>query len=187
ATVAVNVPGGSSLGKIPLTPETGSAAPATLQGFVTAKSGSTPATIDAAVSALQTVSLGNGLTRDVTIPAERVSATITSTSDLSISSAVTCPGGSPPNSNCAQYSLIEPASNPRVGLFSGGNVASYALPPIGDVLFKVRSSATVPLSGGTPNCTSPSITTNQDVSTNPLKAIAGATVQVKEIDFSGCS
>jgi hypothetical protein len=187
ATVAVNVPGGTNLGKIPLTPETGSTGPTTLQGFVTAKSGSSAATIDAAVSALQTVSLGNNLSRDVTIPAEQISTSITSTANLSVSSTATCPGGAPPNSNCAQYSLIEPASNPRVGIVSAGIVASYALPPSGDVLFKVRSAATVPFSGGTADCTSPSITTSQDTSSNPLKAIAGTTVQAKEIDFSGCS
>ena len=118
ATVAVGVPGGTNLGKIPLTPEVGSStAPATFTGFVTAKSGVAAATIDASVSALQTISLGNSLTRDVTIPAEG-----TSIANLSVSSSSACPSGAPSNSNCAEYTLIEPASNPRVGIFSAGTL-----------------------------------------------------------------
>ena len=183
ATVAAGVPGGRNLGKIPLTPEVeSSTAPTTFTGFVTAKSGATPATIDASVSALQTIALGNGVTRDVTIPAEGASI-----SNLSVSSSTTCPSGAPSNSNCAQYTLIEPASNPRIGIFSGGTIPSYSLPATTDVLYKVRANAAIPMSGGTSDCVPSLLTTNQDASSNPLKAIAGTTVMVNEIDFSGCS
>ncbi len=182
ATIAVGVPGGTNLGKIPLTPETGSTGPTTFQGFVTAKSGSAAATIDASVSALQTISTGNNLTRDVTIPAEG-----TSTSNLSVSSSAACPSGAPPNSNCAQYTLIEPASNPRVGIFSAGMVPSYSTPAGPPVIYKIRADAAVPLSGGHSDCTPSFVITSQDASSNALKALAGTTVSVKEIDFSGCS
>lgn len=182
ATVAEGVPGGTNLGKIPLTPEVESGAPTTFTGSVTAKSGTTTAaTIDASVSALQSVSLGNGVSRDVTIPAEG-----TSTSNLSVSSSTTCPSGAPSNSNCAQYTLIEPASNPRLGIFSGGTISSYSLPAMTDVLYKVRANAATPLVG-TSECMPTLVTTSQDASSNPLKAIAGTTVTVTRIDFSGCS
>jgi len=181
ASVAVGVPGGTNLGMIPLTPETGSTGPATFQGFVTAISGSTAATIDASVSALQTISIGNNVTRDVAIPAEGASI-----ANFSVSSNTGCPSGAPLNSNCAEYTLIEPASNPRVGIFSGGTITSYSIPPITDVLYKIRASAAVPLVG-TSDCVPSSVTTSLDASSNPLKAIAGTTVTVKEIDFSSCS
>jgi hypothetical protein len=183
ATVAVGVPGGTNLGKIPLTAEAGtSTGPTTFQGFVTAKSGSAAATIDASVSALQTISIGNNLTRDVTIPAEG-----TSSASLSVSSSVACPSGAPSNSNCAEYTLVEPASNPRVGIFSAGTIPSYSIPAAAPVLYRVRANAAVPLSGGSSDCVPSFIITSQDASSNPLKALAGTTVPVKEIDFSGCS
>jgi hypothetical protein len=183
ATVAAGVPGGTSLGKIPLTKETGaSTGPTTFQGFVTATSGSTGAAIDASVSAVQTISLGSSVTRDVTIPAEGASV-----ANLDVLSNATCPGGLPLHSNCAQYTLIEPASNPSVGIFASGAISSYSTPAVPPVPYKVRASAAVQLSGGTPDCTPPLQTATQDASSNPLKAVAGATVQVKEIDFTGCS
>jgi hypothetical protein len=182
ATVAVGVPGGTNLGKIPLTAEAGTTGPTTFQGFVTAKSGSAPATIDASVSALQTISLGNNVTRDVTIPAEGASI-----ASLSVSSNTTCPSGAPSNSNCAAYTLIEPASNPRVGIFSAGTISSYSIPALAPVLYKIRATAAVPLSGGSSDCVPSFVITSQDGSSNPLKALAGITVPVKEVDFSGCS
>jgi hypothetical protein len=182
ATVAVGVPGGTNLGKIPLTAEAGTTGPTTFQGFVTAKSGSAPATIDASVSALQTISLGNNVTRDVTIPAEGASI-----ASLSVSSNTTCPSGAPSNSNCAEYTLIEPASNPRVGIFSAGTISSYSIPALAPVLYKIRATAAVPLSGGSSDCVPSFVITSQDGSSNPLKALAGITVPVMEVDFSGCS
>ena len=182
ATVAVGVPGGTNLGKIPLTAEAGTAGPTTFQGFVTAKSGSAAAAIDASVSALQTISLGNNVTLDVTIPAEGASI-----ASLSVSSNSACPSGAPSNSNCAAYTLIEPASNPRVGIFSAGTISSYSIPAMTPVLYKIRATAAMPLSGGSSDCVPSFVITGQDGSNNPLKALAGTTVPVKEIDFSGCS
>jgi hypothetical protein len=182
ATIAAGVPGGSNLGKIPLTKETGTTGPTTFQGFVTATTGTAAAKIDASVSAVQTISLSGSVTRDVTIPAEG-----NSVANLDVSSNTTCPGGLPANSNCAQYTLIEPASNPSVGTFASGTISSYSTPAAPPVLYKVRASAAAQLSGGTPDCTPPLQTATQDTSSLPLKAIAGATVLVKEIDFTGCS
>jgi hypothetical protein len=182
ATVAVGVPGGSNLGTIPLTPETGATpGAATLQGFVTARKGSASASIDAAVSALQTISLRSGAPLAVTIPAEG-----SSVSNISVDSNADCPASAPLNTNCAQYALIEPASNPSVGFFSSGKI-TYSAPPSGDVLYSVGASAFVPLDGGTTDCAPPSRTTNLDANGNPLKATPGAKVTPQEIDFQNCS
>ena len=182
ATISIGVPGGTKLATIPLVAESGgaSAGPATIQGFVTATKGATPASIDAAVSAFQSVSIDGGM-RLVTIPPEG-----NSTANLSVDSNATCPVSAPLNTNCAQYTLIEPASNPSVGIFSGGNI-SYSPPAAGDVLYTVGANAAVPLSGGTLDCTQPNITTNQDSTGNPLKVTPGGTVTAMELDFNGCS
>jgi hypothetical protein len=182
ATVAVGVLGGTNLGAIPLTPETGATpGPATLQGFVTATNASAAAMIDASVSALQTVTLPGGASLAVTIPAEN-----NSVSNISVDSNADCPATAPANTNCAQYTLIEPASNPSVGVFSSGKI-SYSAPLSGDVLYSVGANAFVPLSGGTADCSPPSITTNLDANGNPLKVNPGVTVTPKELDFRNCS
>jgi hypothetical protein len=179
ATVAAGVPGGTNLGAIPLTAETGG--PATFQGILTATTGSAPATIDASLSALQTFTLPGGAMLTATIPAEG-----NSVSNISVESNSDCPSSAPPNANCAQYTLIEPASNPSVGVFTSGKI-TYPTPAPGDVLFSVGANAFVPLSGGATDCAPPSKTTSLDANGNPLKATPGATVMPKEIDFAGCS
>ena len=182
ATVAVGVLGGTNLGAIPLIPETGATpGPATQQGFVTATNASAAATIDASVSAFQTITLPGGANLVVTIPVEG-----NSVSNISVDSNEDCPATAPANTNCAQYTLIEPASNPSVGVFASGKI-SYSAPASGDVLYSVGANAFVPLSGGTADCSPPSITTSLDANGNPLKVDPGATVTPKELDFRNCS
>jgi len=190
ATVAVGVPGGTNLGQIPLIAETGTApanGPGTLQGFVTATTGTAPAKIVAATSALQTITLSGGGMRDVTIPAEDSTfLNLKSVANISIDSNTNCPASPPPNTNCGQYTLVEPASNPSVGTFSAGKI-TYGAPAAGDVLYKVRANAFVPDDGGTADCSPSSLTTNKDSSNNPLKVSGGTTVTPAELDFGGCS
>ena len=182
ATIAVGVPGGTNLGTIPMIAETGpTPGAATFQGFVTATTGSATATIDALVSALQTVTVSGGATHSVTIPAEGLS-----TSNISVDSTTNCPVSAPSLTNCAQYTLIEPASNPSVGIFASGTI-SYSVPVVGDVLYTILANAFVPLSGGTLDCTPSSKSTNQDSSLNPLKATPGPPITPKQLDFTGCS
>lgn len=182
ASIALNVPGGTNLGTIPLVPEKGNpSGAATIQGFVTATTGTAPSTIDVAVSAMQAVALSGGMTRSVSIPAEGQS-----TNNIAVSSNTNCPISAPLHANCAQYTLNEPASNPSVGAFSAGKI-SYAPPASGDVLYSVGAEAFAPMQGGVTSCKPPAMSTSLDSTGNPLKAAAGATVTAKEIDFSGCS
>jgi hypothetical protein len=182
ATIVTGVLGGTNLGNITVIPETGaSTAPATLQGFVTAVNGSSAATIDVAVSAQQTVSLSSGATRAVAIPAEAGSL-----GNISLQDSTTCPSGAPANSNCAQYTLVVPASNPQVGTFSGG-VVSFTPPAAGNVLFGVRADAFVPLSGGTSSCSPSTQTTTLDTNSDALQVTAGVVTVPQRLDFSGCS
>lgn len=182
ATVETAVPGGTNVGAILLIAETGTTpGPATFQGFVTATTGSAPATIDALVSAIQTVPLTGGGTLTVTIPAEG-----NSTANISVDSAINCPVSAPIKSNCAQYTLIEPASNPSIGNFATGKV-SFSPPAASPVLYSIRAGAFIPMSGGATDCMPSSVTTSLDTLGNSLKAVTGPAVVTKEIDFSGCS
>ncbi len=192
ATVVLNVPNGTDLNTIPLIAETEAAAPAVLQGFVTATKGASAATADVTLAALQTVSPGGSSTsRQITIPLESIqavgaTAAVDSTELISVEANTNCPLGSPMNANCKQYTLVVPASNPNVGVFSSSGV-SFTAPASGDVLFTVDARAFVPMSGGKADCTPPEVITSKDDSNMPLKAIAAMTTKVARIDFSGCS
>jgi hypothetical protein len=186
ATVVVNVPGGTALNGLRLVAETGqTTGPGVLQGFVTAVNGTTGASIDANISAFQTVTLSGGGLRQITIPLEHT-ASQTSTPLVAVTSSASCPGGSPTGAFCAQYTLVVPASNTSVGSFSAGSV-TFTAPPGGDVLYSVEAQATVPMTSNTPICSPPTQTTKLDGSALPLKVTPGATTTVKRLDFSGCT
>lgn len=182
ATVAIGVPGGTNLGAIPLAAETGAnTGPTTFQGFVTATTGTAAASVDVAASALQTVTLSDASTRSVIVPAEGNSA-----ANVSVNSNAACPAMAPANSNCAEYTLIEPASNPSVGEFSAGKI-NYAAPAAGDVPYTIGVGAFTSTGSGAPDCTPSAASTGKNSSGNPLLASPGSTVTPMEIDFSGCS
>jgi hypothetical protein len=187
ATVVLNVPNGTNLNTIPLVGETGATAPAVLQGFVTATKGA-----DVTLAALQTVTPGGSVaSRQIAVPLESINAVaatpaVASTELISVEANTNCPVGAPANSNCAQYTLVVPASNPNVGVFSSSGV-SYTAPASGDVLYTVDARAFVPMSGSMKDCMPPENTTSKDTGGLPLKAIAATTTNVARIDFSGCS
>ena len=186
ATVIFNVTGGTDLGAIPLVAETPAMAGAstgagTIQGTITAVNGMTGASIDATVSALQTV-MASGASHIFTVPLFP-----TSNSSVSITSSTSCPTGAPKGAFCGSYTLIVPASNPEVGAFSAGKV-TFTAPASGDVLYTVEADATNP-STNAAMCSPASQTASKDTSTPPapLKVTPGATTTAAEIDFSGCS
>lgn len=193
ATAVVNVANGSNLGAVPLVAETGATGPAILQGFVTATTATGGATVDVSLAALQTISLSGNVTRQLNVPLQNTNATamgpaVNSTGLVSITGSNSCPTGSPAGANCAQYTLVVPASNPSVGVFASGGL-TFSAPTSGDVLFTLDAQAAVPMSGAKPDCMPPEIMTSNDASTppQPLKVNAGTTTNVARTDFSGCS
>jgi Domain of unknown function (DUF4382) len=190
ATTVLNVPNGTNLGNIPLIAEVGATAPAVFEGFVTATNGAAPGTIDVSLSALETVPTGATTTLQITIPLQTIPATTTtpevdSTGLISVSASTSCPTGAPANSNCAQYTLVVPASNPSVGIFSSSGF-TYSTPATGDVLYTVDARAAKPMSGGTPDCTPSEQMVAKDSTAAPLRALPATTTNVAEIDFSTC-
>ena len=186
ATIVLNVTGGTNLGAVPLVAETpamagASTGPGTIKGTVTAINGTTGASIDAAISALQTVTVSS-TSRTFTMPLFP-----NSVSSLQITSGGTsCPTGAPSGAFCGSYTLIVPASNPNVGVITAGKV-TYAAPASGDVLYSVEADATNPTTNAA-MCSPASQTVNKDTSTPPqaLKVSPGATTNAAQIDFSGC-
>ena len=186
ATAIFNVTGGTDLGAIPLVAETpatsgGSTGPGTIQGAITAINGTAGASIDATVSALQTVMV-SGSSHTFTVP-----LFANSTSSVSITSSASCPMGAPKGAFCGSYTLVVPASNPEVGTFSAGKV-TFTAPATGDVLYTVEADAANPATNAA-MCSPSSQTVSKDTSTPPvpLKVTPGATTTAAEIDFSGCS
>jgi hypothetical protein len=184
ATAIFNVTGGSNLGPVPLLAETPAAAgastgPSMIQGSITAINGTTGATIDATVSALQTVTVSNA-SRTFTLPLFPGS-----NSAISVNSSTSCPVGSPAGAFCAGYSLAVPASNPNVGTFSAGKV-TFVAPASGPILYSVEADAINPSSSQT-ICSPSSRTTSKDSNNQPLEVMAGAISNAARIDFSSCS
>lgn len=192
AAAVLNVPNGVSLGAIPLVPETGAMAPAVLQGFVTASGSMGGASIDVSLAALQSITAGSNMTsRQLNIPLQTIPATaggaaVDSTGLVTVSSTAACPSGSPMNANCAAYTLVVPASNPNVGVYSSSGI-SYAPPVAGPVLFSVDANAAAPMSGGVADCSPSEMTISKDANNQPLAVTAGSTTNVARIDFTGCT
>src|SRR6266853_3077641 len=197
ATAVVNLPNGADLSGVALVAETGASGPAILQGFVTAKTATAGATADVTVAALQTINVSSSTTRQVTIPLQNTQATtatpaVTSTGLISIIDSTSCPMGSPTGANCAQYTLVVPASNPSVGVFVAGGFL-FSAPVTGDVLFSVDANAVVPMSAatnaGNADCTPSEIVTSMDASPppQPLQVTPATTTNVARTDFTGCS
>lgn len=182
-TMVLNVSNGANLGKIPLIVEANMTplGPATIGGTVTTASGTPPTTTpfaaDVAMAALQTITIpGGSTTRDVTIPLQGTSTMVVATA-----SAMTCPMGT----NCADYTLIVPNSNPSVGAFSSSGTM-FSTPATGDVLLKVEGRAFQPMSS-TATCSPSTQTTDKDSADMPLKVLGGPVpVTAKRIDFTGC-
>ncbi len=184
-TVVLNVPGGTNLGAVPLVAETpatagASAGPGTIQGTITAINGTTGASIDADVSALQSVTVSS-TSHTFTVPLFPKS----NAADVIVTSSTSCPMGAPKGAFCGSYTLVVPASNPTVGTFSAGKTTITA-PATGDVLYTVEADATNSTSDAA-MCSPSSQTTSKDATAMPLKVTAGATTMAAELDFAGCS
>jgi Domain of unknown function (DUF4382) len=184
-TVVLNVVGGTNLGAIPLVAEKpatagASTGPGTIQGTNTAINGTTGASIDADVSALQTVTVSS-TSHTFTVPLFPNS----NAADVMVTSSTSCPAAAPKGAFCGSYTLVVPASNPAVGTFSAGKT-TITPPATGDVLYTVEADATNPTSNAS-MCSPSSQTTSKDATAMPLKVIAGATTTAAELDFVGCS
>ena len=170
ATVTLNVPLGTAtttMGDIPLAPESGSSLPATIGGQVSTSAGNPPAGTesDVVLTALQPVSDGALL---VTVPIFNS----TSSSVTVDTAADSCGDG------CANFSLEVPASNPRVGTYSPTPPTSYAAPLPGDINYAVSARA---FRDDEANCSPPSKIFTA------IKVQPGLETGISTIEFTGCT
>lgn len=172
--VITGVATGSTLLTVSLHPQSAAApGPTTLAGQVTAQTGASPAgpaTADVQASVLAAVSSSLTVTVPLLPNASQSSATLA----LTTSSAASCPTGT----NCSAYSMIVPADAAYVGSFSAGG--SILTQSSAAATYLVDGIAFVPSSGGTPDC-SPA-----ELQSAAVIPIAGATVTVPTVAFTGC-
>ena len=171
ATVITGVQPGNTLGNVPLTP---AGAPASITGQVTSSTGVAATSVDLELSALQSI----GANLMITVPlAQQSAATAT---------LPTLPGTCPANTDCANYTLSVPASNPSIAAFiSGGNQtpSSPSGPPVN---YTIDANAFIPGSAGQPNCNPPNLETSQTNTNGPLTVSPGMSVTAQTLAFSGC-
>ncbi len=188
ATVTLGVSAGAAIGEIPMVPETGdSTEPGTIEGEVsTQDTGSNPSTAEISLFPLQDVS-GDG-SMLMTIPTFGESTLLFTTVPHNETDGPTCTDTT--GTNCFNYTLMVPASDPQVGTFSGAET-SYA--PANDteiVEYQVLAEAFVPeTEGATPNCDPSFLIADEDNETptpNTLAVIAGTPVTAELLAFVLC-
>jgi len=170
ATVTLSVPVNTDMGDIPLVPESGGLLPAEIRGQVTTR----PNSADVQISAMQSVPITGG-TLLVTIPLFTGSISNFSTADTTQTGGI-CPMGT----NCADYILLVPASNPQYGVFSASPKTSYTAPAGGNVKYSVEGQTSVVVNG-----------TSQTYCTDPIHRVDNLLVTagsetIQQFDFVGC-
>jgi len=174
-TLTTSVPLGSKLTSVPLAPESGNSAPNTLpvslSGTVTSANASNqPTGADVQLSALMQSTPGASTPLTFTVP-----ALPGSTPNISTIASGNCSAGA----DCANYTLLLPASNAMVGAFSSSGT-TYSPPQASNVLYEVEADAFVPSSGSQPDC-SPSVQT-----TPQILVTIGIPATAPTLAFSGC-
>jgi hypothetical protein len=171
ATLAAGVPPGTNVGNIPIFPQPGpNQAPANITGQITTVGASGGVSVDLSVSMLQSISVA-GKSLSFTVPQVAPLAP-------TLSIATEANGSCPANTNCGNYTLTVPATNPMVGVFATtGTTYSQVT---GSVPYVVDAFAFVPGSGNTPDC-SPT-----EMKSIGLSVSGGATVNAPVLAFLGC-
>jgi hypothetical protein len=176
ATVTLNVPVDTAMGDIPLVPESG--LPAIIKGQVTTTTSNQETSADIALSALQpTKPLGGGSSLIVTIPVLNGSThSVTTESDA----------GCPTGTDCANYELLVPSSNPKVGVF--GQPYADPFKDQDPVNYWVNAQAFVPMSAtsnaGKADCSPSSLPTVFNGTTSFTVAPGGTTTL--DFGFTNC-
>ncbi len=171
-TVVTGVSTGSTLSTVQLHPQPSAASGAAkLQGTVTSQNGANPpaaTSIDVQVSALESVKPG----LMVTVP--QLPNSPGPTLALTTEGSSSCATGK----DCVSYAMQLPAGTPYIGAFAASGITlTQAIQPAAYIMDGI---AFVPSSGGTTDC-SPG-----ELQTTPVTPIAGSTLLVPSLSFTGC-
>lgn len=171
ATVAAGVPAGSNVGNIPINPQPGpNQAPANISGQITTAGTAGGISADVSLSVLQTATVG---TSPVVFTLPQV-APPSPTVSIATAAGAFCPA----NTDCANYTLAVPVTNPYLGTFAGSGTA-YAQ-STGPAPLAVDALAFVAGSGNVVNCIP------AEANTNAVTVTAGTTVTAPPLTFTGC-
>lgn len=173
ATVITGVQAGNVLGDVPLT---AAGAPASITGQVTTTNGGASAA-DLQLSALQSITVNNTNVLITTPLAQQSAAAV---------SLPTLTGSCPANTDCANYTLGVPASNPSVGTFVAGPMQTPLPPTPGNVSYTIDAVAFVPGSAGQTDCGPPELQTSQTNTNAQLMVSTGISVTAHPLAFTGC-
>jgi hypothetical protein len=179
ASIAFNVPVGTSLGNIPMVSEgSGTALTipwAALSGQVTSAGSGGATAADVMFSALQDATPAGGSTAvHVTIPIFGVNGEPPTFETVTTpSTGPACPLGT----DCLNYTLMVPASNPSVATFASGSIGTFAPPAAGTVNYSLLMESA--------NCTAstPSPANVTPIAVTPATTTAVATTPA----FTGCT
>jgi hypothetical protein len=181
ATVTLGVSAGAAIGEIPMVPETGTdTGPGTINGEVSTTSGS-PSTAVIVLSPLQDVSSDASML--MTIPTFGESPLTFTTVPHDTDGAV-CTDTT--GTNCFNYTLMVPASDPQVGTFSADGTEYAPANDSEEVEYQVLAEAFVPDTEEA-NCDPSSLIADEDDAANTLAVTAGTPVTAERLDFTGCA
>ncbi len=171
-SIVTGVSTGSTLSVVQLHPQPSVASAATtLQGSVTSQNAAIPpaaTSIDVQVSALESPSAS------FTVTMPQLPTQPGAILALTTESSSSCSAGK----DCVSYAIPLPAAAPYVGTFAaGGTTLTQSLLP---AAYTIDGIAFVPSSGGTLNC-SPN-----ELQATPVTPVAGSTLPVSTLAFTGC-
>lgn len=167
ATIVFDVPVGTSLGDVGLVAQSNGTSPATITGQVTSQNGGAAVAVPAAVSPLQEAAPSGGSNVHVTIPSFGASAqppTLTTAEDAA------CPVGTA----CADFELVVPAGNPRIGTFASGSV-TFVEPAAPPVPYNVNAHSTACTAGNLTTAAAVEVTAGTESPLAAPLALTGCT------------
>lgn len=171
ATLTQGVANGTSMGNVQLIAESGTnTAQGTITGSISTSTGSAATVADLTLSALQTASTSSGNVTFTVPLVQQMAATASLETAIGVSCAT--------NTDCVSYSLAVPAAPATTGTFAASGTSYTA--GSGAASYTVEADAAVPSSGGTADCSPPTLTTSA------VTVTAGGTVAAAALAFTGC-
>jgi hypothetical protein len=185
ATITTGVPGGTSMGNIPMIAQTGTnTSNAIITGQITTMKGTgntgTATTADITAFALQQLTIGSTHVSFIIPLADQASPS--STIGLTTAADLSCPA----NTDCVTYTVKVPAMWPNLGGFTAGTATNYSQSLATPVEYSIGAQAFVPVPTATQNCSPFELFSNTLSGGGPLTVTAGQPSTAATIGFSGC-
>lgn len=185
ATITTGVPGGTSMGNVPMVAQTGTnTSNATITGQITTMKGTgntgTSTTADITAFALQQLTIGSTNVSFIIPLADQASPSST------ISLTTAADPGCPANTDCVTYTVKVPAMWPNLGGFTAGSTTNYTQSVATPVGYSIGAQAFVPAPTATQNCSPFELFSTTLSGGGALTVTAGQPSTAATIGFTGC-